>query len=106
MLMRDDVDRRQGPRRIPGGEESLGRVKLRIGPELTVLDIGNHGALVEGRSRLTPGARVDIHVVTPQGRVLVRTTVVRGYVAKLCHDTVIYQAGLKFDHPVAVLPTG
>ena len=106
MLMRDDTDRRQSKRRIPEVGESLGRVKLRIGPELTVLDIGNHGVLVEGRSRLAPGARVDIHVTPPQGRVLVRTTVVRACVSKLAHDTVIYRAGLKFDHPVVVLPAG
>jgi hypothetical protein len=106
MLMRDELDRRQSKRRIPDGAESLGRVKLRIGPELTVLDIGNHGVLVEGRSRLTPGARVDIHVVPPEGRVLMRTTVVRAYVSQLQHDRVIYRAGLKFDHPVVVVPAG
>ena len=104
--MRGDIDRRQSGRLIPESGDSLGRVKLRIGPELTVLDIGNHGVLVEGRCRLAPGARVDIHVVPAPGRVLVRTTVVRACVSQLCHDTVIYRAGLKFDHPVAVVPTG
>lgn len=104
--MRDDIDRRQSQRRIPGSEESLRRVKLRIGPELTVLDIGNHGVLVEGRYRLPPGARVDIHVIPPQGRVLVRTTVVRADVSELRPDAVTYRAGLKFDHPIVVLPAG
>jgi hypothetical protein len=81
-------------------------VKLRIGPELTVIDISSHGVLVEGRARLAPGARVDVHVVPPQGRVLVRTTVVRAYVCQLRPDTVIYRAGLRFDHPIVALPAG
>ena len=104
--MIDGVDRRQARRRTPEGEEPIGRVKLRIGPELTVIDIGSHGVLVEGRARLAPGARVDVHVVPPQGRVLVRTTVVRAYVSELRHDTVVYRAGLRFDHSIEVPPAG
>jgi len=104
--MTDGDDRRQAKRRTPESEEPLSRVKLRIGPELTVIDIGSHGVLVEGRARLSPGARVDVHVVPPQGRVLVRTTVVRAYVSELRHDTVVYRAGLRFDHPIVVLLAG
>jgi PilZ domain len=104
--MTDGVDRRQASRRTPYGDEPIRRVKLRIGPELTVIDIGSHGVLVEGRARLAPGARVDVHVVPPQGRVLVRTTVVRAYVYQLRHDTVVYRAGLRFDHAIEVLPAG
>ena len=104
--MTDGVDRRQAKRRTPECGEPLSRVKLRIGPELTVIDIGSHGVLVEGRARLAPGARVDVHVVPAHGRVLVRTTVVRAYVSELRHDTVVYRAGLRFDHPIVVLPAG
>ena len=95
-------DRRQARRRAPGTEESLGRVKLRIGPELTVIDIANGGALVEGTARLTPGARLDVHVVPRAGRVLVRTTVVRAWVSRLRNDSVTYRAGLRFDQQIDV----
>ena len=106
MVTGDAIDRRHAKRRMPGSEESLCRVKLRIGPELNVIDIGGQGVLVEGPARLTPGARVDVHVVPRQGRVLVRTTVVRVYVSQLRGDTVIYRAGLRFDHPIDVEPGG
>jgi hypothetical protein len=77
-------------------------VKVRIGPELTVIDIGGHGVLVEGGMRLTPGARLDLHVVARSGRVLVRSTVTRAWVSQLRSDAVTYRAGIRFDHPVDI----
>jgi hypothetical protein len=99
-------DRRQTRRRTPGTEEPLRRVKLRIGPELTVVDISGSGVLVEGTARLAPGARIDVHVVPRSGRVLVRTTVVRAWVSGLRGDSMTYRAGLRFDQPVDVEASG
>ena len=99
-------ERRQATRRTPGADESLRRMKLRIGPELTVLDIASGGALVEGTARLVPGARLDVHVVPRPGRVLVRTTVVRAWVSQLRSDSVTYRAGLRFDQVVDVEASG
>ena len=59
---------------------------MRIGPELTVIDIGGHGVLVEGGTRLTPGARLDLHVIARSGHVLVRSTVTRAWVSHLRSD--------------------
>jgi hypothetical protein len=103
---RDVPERRQTRRQSPGTGDSLCRVKLRIGPELAVIDIAGGGVLVEGTARLAPGARVDLHVVPRQGRVLVRTTVVRAWVFRLRSDAVTYRAGLRFDHPIDIEPAG
>lgn len=99
-------DRRQTPRRTPGMEEPLRRVKLRIGPELNVIDISGGGAMVEGTARLAPNARIDVHVVPRTGRILVRTTVVRACVSRLRGDSVTYRAALRFDQPVDVEASG
>ena len=101
-----EPDRRQATRRSPGVGETLRRMKLRIGPELTVIDIAGGGALVEGTARLVPGARLDVHVVPRSGRVLVRTTVVRAWVSQVRSDSVTYRAGLRFDLVVDVEASG
>ena len=99
-------DRRRVRRRVPGETESLSRVRLRIGPELHVVDVSDHGVLVEAAARLLPGARVDLHVVGRHGRVLVRSRVVRAHVCALRADLVRYHAALVFDAPVDTTADG
>jgi hypothetical protein len=72
------------------------------------VDASDSGMLVEG-ARLLPGTHVDVHVVTVEGRVLVRSRVVRAYVAALRGDAVVYRGALAFDRAVdttAVADTG
>jgi hypothetical protein len=90
-------ERRRALRRVPGSGETLSRFRLRTGRELSVVDISPVGALTEGPTRLLPGTRTDVHVVTRQGRVLVRTRVVRAWVWHLEPDMVRYRAALAFD---------
>lgn len=94
------TDRRSQPRRTPAPGEGLGRVRLRLGPELSVLDISDSGIRVEGSARFLPNGRVDIHVVTRQGRVLVRMTVTRARVTEVRAASLRYEAALAFDQPV------
>ena len=94
------MERRRAARRVPAAEEPLARFRLRAGGELTVLDLSNVGALVEGPSRLLPGTRVDVHVITGEGRELVRSRVVRAFVSTLTADLVRYRGALAFDTPV------
>ena len=96
----DGPERRRSVRRIPHADEPLSRVRLRTGRELTVIDISAAGALIEGATRLLPGTRTEVHVVTRHGRVLVRTRVVRSFVWRLERDTVCYRTALTFDIPV------
>jgi hypothetical protein len=62
------------------------------------------GALVEGETRLLPGTNVDVHVTAAQGRVLVRSRVVRCAVWSVSADVIQYRAALTFSTPVDVSP--
>ena len=87
-------------RRTPHPDESLSRVRLRTGRELAVIDISSAGALIEGTTRLLPGTRTDVHVVTRHGRLLVRTRVIRSFIWRLERDVVCYRTALEFDAAV------
>jgi hypothetical protein len=93
-------ERRAQPRRRPTDDEPIARIRMRTGPELTVIDVSPGGALVEGRVRLLPGARVDVHFMTRRGRLLVRSRVVRAYVSTLGSGGVTYCGGLLFDQAI------
>ena len=93
------MDRRSVERRVPHGDEPICRVRLRTGRELSVIDVSNGGALVEG-ARLLPGTHLDVHVTTRDGRVLVRSRVVRAYVAALRADGIRYRGALAFEGAV------
>lgn len=93
------VERRRLERRAPGEGESVSRVRLRTGRELSVVDVSDGGALVEG-ARLLPGTHLDVHVITRDGRVLVRSRVVRAYVAELQSNAVRYRGALAFDRAI------
>lgn len=100
------LERRRAPRRVPAADEPLSRVRLRTGRELVVVDLSNAGALVEGGARLLPGTHVDVHVVTADGRVLVRSRVARAYVCHLESDAIRYRGALAFERSVDTAPIG
>ena len=99
------VERRVATRRMPAPNESLAQVRLRTGRELAVVDIGDAGALVEGTARLLPGTHVEVHVVTREGRTLVRSRVTRAWVFALAADILQYRAALVFDARVNTAPS-
>lgn len=84
----------------------MSRVRLRAGRELTVVDLSNAGALVEGPARLLPGTHVDVHVVTRDGRTLVRSRVVRAYVCHIRADAVRYRGAIAFDRAIDTSAAG
>jgi hypothetical protein len=93
-------DRRRSVRRVPAVDEPLSRVRLRAGRELTVVDLSNSGVLVEGATRLLPGTHVDVHLVTADGRTLIRSRIVRAWVSGVEPDAVRYRGALAFDRSV------
>ena len=93
-------DRRRAARRVPRDDEPIARARLRTGWDLTVIDVSDHGALVEGSARLLPGTHVDAHIVTSSGRVLVRCRVARAYVCHVQKDAVHYRGALSFERRV------
>jgi len=96
----NEAERRRAVRRIPQPEEALSRVRLRLGRELTVVDVSSSGICLEGLTRLLPNTHTDIHIVTRNGRVLVRARVVRAVVWRLERDVVCYRTALAFDTAV------
>ena len=94
-----DSDRRRAPRRAPFGDEPLSRVRLRGRRELDVVNVSRAGVLVEGAVRLLPGVHVDVHVTTAEGRVLLRSRVVRAFVWSLAAHVVTYRGALAFPQP-------
>jgi hypothetical protein len=99
------VERRAVSRRVPAPDETLAHVRLRTGRELAVVDIGDTGALLEGTARLLPGTHVEVHVVTREGRTLVRSRVTRASVFALAADSLRYRAALAFDMRVNTAPS-
>lgn len=102
----DGCERRRTSRRVPAAEESLARVRLRTGREMTVINISSGGVLVEGSTRLLPGTHADVHVVTRHGRTLVRSRVLRSIVWHLEADAVSYRTALAFEVSVDTEPAG
>jgi hypothetical protein len=99
------MERRASARRAPAANETLASIRLRTGRELAVVDIGDGGALVEGTVRLLPGTHVEVHVVTREGRTLVRSRITRAAVFAVAADTLRYRAALVFDTRVNTAPS-
>jgi hypothetical protein len=94
------MERRRESRREPAVDEPLTRLRLRGGRELAVIDVSSAGVLVEGAARLLPGTHVDVHLITKDGRVLVRSRVIRAYVSSLGSSAVVYRGALAFEQAV------
>jgi hypothetical protein len=88
------------PRRVPHVSEPTARLRLRTGRELAVVDVAPTGALVETDGRLLPGTGVDVHVMTAEGRELVRSRVVRAFVWSLRGDRIVYRGALAFERHI------
>ncbi len=95
-----DMERRRATRRTVAVDEPLAHAKLRTGAQLVVLQASSWGALTETTERLLPGRHLDVHIVTPGGRTLVRSRVARAYVCRLQPDAIHYHAALTFDHSI------
>jgi ribosomal protein L30/L7E len=99
------VERRGATRRVPDVDDTLARLRLRAGRELAVVEISDTGALVETSGRLLPGTHVEVHVVTRDGRTLVRSRVTRAWVFAVAADALRYRAALVFDTRVNTTPS-
>lgn len=94
------MERRRAARRAIEEGEPLAQARLRTGAQLTVLNVSPWGALMETSERLLPGRHLDVHVITPAGRVLVRGRVARAFVCRLRGDAIHYRAALAFEQSI------
>ena len=99
-------DRRRSPRRTPASDEPLSQVRLRAGRQLQVINVSDTGLLAEGEMRLLPGTHVDVHLVTAEGRLLIRSRVVRAFVCRVCRDRIEYRGAIIFERSVATAAVG
>ncbi len=99
-LSRGAPDRRRADRRVPAHDEPLSQVRLRAGRELTVLNVSDLGLLAEGTMRLLPGTHVEMHLVTREGRILIRTRIVRAFVCHVSATSTRYRGAFAFDRKV------
>ncbi len=96
------MERRRALRRCVAAGEPLATARLRTGGQLRILDASSWGVLAETTERLLPGRQLDVHIVSAQGRILVRSRVARAFVARLEVDAVHYHAALSFDRALDV----
>ena len=94
------MERRRARRRVPESDEPISRVRFRAGSHLSVIDVSNAGALVEGTARLLPGTHVDVHIITAEGRALVRSRIVRAYVMHVDAEVIRYRGALAFERSI------
>jgi hypothetical protein len=99
-------ERRRAARRTPALDEPLSQIRLRAGRELIVVNASDVGVLAEGEMRLLPGTHVDVHLVTREGRLLVRSRVVRAYVHRVDPHHIRYRGALSFDRAVPTAAVG
>ena len=99
-------ERRRAARRVPAADEPLSQIRLRAGRELVAVDVSDAGLLAEGEMRLLPGTHVDVHLVTRDGRLLVRSRVVRAFVCHVGPHQIRYRGALAFDRPVQTAAVG
>jgi hypothetical protein len=83
-------------------DEPLAAARLRTGGQLSIVNASSLGVLAETTERLLPGRHLDVHVVSAEGRVLVRARVARASVSQLAADAICYQAALAFDRALDV----
>jgi len=85
----DPTERRSNPRRT-----FQGAVKLRLGHEVSVLNVSRDGVLIEGAARLRPGTRVELQLETSPD--YLQALIARCEVSRLDEVGVTYRAGLRF----------
>ena len=100
------IERRRAPRRTPAIDEPLSQIRLRAGRQLSVIDVSNLGLMAEGEMRLLPGTHVEVHLVTCDGRLLVRSRVVRAFVCHVSAGQIRYRGALAFNQLVHTASVG
>jgi hypothetical protein len=73
---------------------------------LRVVEASSWGALMETTERLLPGRHLDVHIVSVEGRILVRCRVARAFVVNVEPDVVHYHVAFSFDRAVDVRAAG
>jgi len=94
-------DRRRSRRHRTFAEHGIGRVRLRPGLEVSLVEISAGGALIESSRPLRPGAAVELQLEAGSERATPRGRVVRCEVASVVATGVSYRGAIGFDARLA-----
>ena len=90
-------NRRSSIRRTLSELSWLNQIRLKYGPELSLLDLSTGGAQVESTSYLLkPGSKVVVEIATGTGTFVVPSQVLRAHVARVKPSATTYRVGLAF----------
>ena len=93
-------ERRAEPRWTPVDLAWRTEAVLRPGQAVLLVNVSRHGALVESRVRLRPGAVTELHATAGQDRMAIRGRLDRCFVAAL--EPLRYRGVLVFEHRLAL----
>jgi len=97
----DGANRRASRRRAPA-EVGLVSARLIAGSDVRLLDVSSGGARFESGTRLMPGSRVNLRLVSPHKVYHVVGRVVRSRVSNLGGD-LVYESAIQFDKTFPLL---
>ena len=95
------VERRLAPRQTLDDGHCVTQVLVRPGRDVVLVNIALGGALVESPQQLRPESLIEVQLTTAERRLVVRGSVVRSSVWKLCSSGVWYRSAIRFEHHVA-----
>lgn len=91
-------DRRRARRWAPAQVPWVSLVQLATGESAELINISSGGALIRLATRLSPGSRSTLIVLTSEQRIGAGGRVVRCHVDSIARDgTVVYQMAMRFD---------
>jgi len=103
----EGTERRAWPRTPCRGHGLVAGARLLPGRDVQIVDLSCGGALIETRSRILPGARVELQFVGGGAPRRVRGLIVRSHVAGLDRECgITYRGALMFDERLALDPEG
>ena len=90
-------DRRRARRRRTVEEHGIVSARVRPGHDVELIDISAGGALIECPRGLSPGALIELFLMTAERCASVRGRVLRCAVVQLKPSAVSYQGAVRFD---------
>ncbi len=97
----DGAERRVYPRYRAGELQWLRKIRVKNGPELSLVDISPGGALVDARLQMRPGSTLRLQIEGSGPSVEVPSEVLRCNIATL-HGPEMYRGAFVFSEPIAL----
>jgi hypothetical protein len=94
------TERRCASRRWRIEEHGIVTARIRPGHDAAVVDVSEHGVLIETPHRLLPGASVELMMETSTNKAAVRGRVLRSVVSCVRASSVSYRGAIGFERPL------